>query len=123
MRDYDKAREEKDTDFTVAGEVFTVQPVSVAMVGEWVEREDKVDLTNAIAYEQMCIDRVADAVEDGNGASERWRKLCASPKGPTYGELMDLSKWVWTVSSELPTMPPAPSAPGRGKTAVSSAAE
>lgn len=121
-RNFDEIRAQKDLDFVLAGQTFKIRMLPLMYIGIWTEREDKVDLGDQAAFQQMCIDRVADAVDDGNGAAQRWRDLCESDKGPSYGELLELARWVWEAQSDLPTMPPAPSAGGRGATAASSKA-
>jgi hypothetical protein len=119
-RNFDKIRQEKDLDFIVGNQTFTIHYLPLDMIGIWSEREEKVSVEDQAAFTQMCIDRVADAVADGNGSEERWRALCTSKDAPSYGELLELYRWVWEVQSELPTMQPASSQPGRGTTAVSS---
>ena len=119
-RDFDKIRAEKDLDFVLGGQIFTVHLLPLNFIEIWQEREDKVEVTDQAAFTQMMIDRVADTVADGNGSRERWLELCKSDKAPSYGELLELARWVWEVQSDLPTMEPAPSQPGRGTTATSS---
>ena len=119
-RNYDELRKAKDLDFVLGGQVFTVHLLPLDMVGVWDARESDVKVEDQEAFTAMCIERVADAVDDGNGSRERWTGLCRSKQAPSYGELLELARWVWEVQSELPTMEPAPSQPGRGTTAVSS---
>ncbi len=119
-RNFDELRKAKDLDFIVGGNTFTIHLMPLTMIGVWTEREEKVKAEDTEAFTQMCIDRIADAVADGNGSEERWRELCKSDTGPSYGELLELARWTWEVQSDLPTMEPAASRPGRGTTAVSS---
>jgi hypothetical protein len=119
-RNFDELRKAKDLDFVIGGNTFSIHLMPLKMIGEWTEREGKVATDDTGAFTQMCIDRVADAVEDGNGASDRWRELCASDKGPSYGELLELARWAWEAQSDLPTTDSAASPSGRGKTADSS---
>lgn len=119
-RNFDELRKKKDLDFVLGNQMFTVHMLPLGFIEVWSEREATVSVEDQKAFTEMCIDRVADAVDDKNGASERWRELCASDHGPSYGELLELARWVWQVQSELPTMEPAPSQPGRGTTAGSS---
>jgi hypothetical protein len=119
-RNFDELRKAKDLSFVLNDQVFTIHLMSLSMIGVWTEREAKIKPEDTEAFTQMCIDRVADAVDDGNGSADRWRELCASDHGPSYGELLELSRWTWEVQSDLPTMESAPSQPGRGTTAVSS---
>lgn len=120
-RNYDEIRKAKDLDFIVSGNTFTIHLLPLHMIGVWEEREKDVDVADQSAFTAMCIERVADAVADENGAADRWRELCGNEKtGPSYGELLELARWVWEVQSDLPTKEPATSAPGRGTTAISS---
>ena len=119
-RNFDELRKQKDLDFIVGGNTFTIHLMPLTMIDVWTKREEKIKPSDTEAFTQMCIDRIADAVEDGNGASARWRELCAGDKGPSYGELLELARWTWEAQSDLPTMEPSPSQPGRGTTAVSS---
>jgi len=119
-RNYDEIRKARDLDFILGEQVFTVHLLPLTMIGVWTEREAKVEISDQDAFQAMCIDRIADSVADGNGSAERWRALCASERGPSYGELLELARWVWEVQSDLPTMADALSPPGRGTTAVSS---
>ncbi len=119
-RNFDELREKKDLAFVIGGETFALHLLPLPMIGVWTEREEKVKTDDTEGFTQMCIDRVADAVDDGNGAGARWRELCKSDKAPSYGELLELARWAWEAQSDLPTMEPSPSQPGRGKTAVSS---
>lgn len=119
-RNYDELRKERDLDFIIGGNTFTIHLLPVKFIGIWTEREREIDVTDMDAFTKMCIDRVADAVADGNGAEERWRGLCESESAPAYGELLELARWAWEAQSDLPTQEPVPSEPGRGSTAVSS---
>jgi hypothetical protein len=119
-RNFDELRKGKDLEFIISDQLFTIHLMPLQMIGVWTEREAKIELSDTEAFTQMCIDRIADAVDDGNGSSERWRELCAGKQGPSYGELLELARWAWEAQSELPTMEPAPSQPGPGTTAVSS---
>lgn len=120
MRDYDKLRSERDLEFKVGGSVFVIRPMPLKQIGIWTDREKEVDTSDTPAFTQMCIDRIADAIADGNGSEQRWRDLCESDAGPTYGELLELARWVWEVQSDLPTTGSEPSEPGPTPTAVSS---
>jgi hypothetical protein len=119
-RNFDEIREKKDLDFVLGGQTFSLHLLPLPMIGVWTEREKEIDTTDTPAFQQMCIDRVADAVADGNGSEDRWRELCKSDKAPSYGELLELARWTWEAQADLPTMDSAPSPPGRGTTAVSS---
>lgn len=122
MKNYDEIRENRkeDLQFILGGQVFNVRQLPFTIMGVWVEREDKVDASNQQEFQQMLVDRVADAVDDGNGSVDRWRALCGGPDAPSYGELLELFRWVLEVQSSLPTTAPEPSAPGVGTTAGSS---
>lgn len=119
--DYDRLRAERDDlDFTIGGYAFRFNMVPARIVGIWVEREDPVDAKDINAFTQMLVDRVADAVDDGNGARERWLELCASERGPGYGELLEIGRKAWEVQSSLPTRLSGSSPPGPGETESSS---
>lgn len=123
MIDYDKLREEReDLDFTIGGETFRIQMMPMQIVEVWTAREDPVDVSKVADFMQMMVDRVADAVDDGNGARERWVEVCASKRGPSYGELIEIGRKVWEAQTALPTKQPAPSPGGHGDTATSSKA-
>ncbi len=119
-RNFDELRKAKDLDFVVGGNTFTIHMMSLKMIGVWTEREGNVKAEDTDAFTQMCIDRIADAVDDGNGAGKRWRDLCAGDAGPSYGELLELARWTWEAQSDLPTTDSVASQPGPGKTAGSS---
>jgi hypothetical protein len=119
-RNFDELREAKDLAFVLGGQTFSLHLLPLPMIGVWTEREADVKTDDTDAFTQMCVDRIADAVADGNGSEERWRELCKSDKAPSYGELLELARWAWEAQSDLPTMEPSPSQPGRGTTAVSS---
>lgn len=119
-RNFDELRKQRDLDFIVGDNTFTIHLMPLKMIGIWTERESEVKTEDTNAFTQMCIDRIADAVADGNGSEDRWRELCAGDKGPSYGELLELARWAWEAQSELPTTDSAASPPGPGKTAVSS---
>jgi len=124
MIDFDQINAERDDlDFKIRGETFRIQMMPMSIVGIWTEREEPIDASKADEFMQMLIDRVADAVDDGNGSTERWRELCASAKGPSYGELLDLANRVWAAQTTVPTRPVSPSPSGRGATDTSSKAE
>jgi hypothetical protein len=117
---FDELRKQKDLAFILNNQTFTCHLLPMKMIDVWTDREAKVQPDDTKAFTAMCVDRVADAVADGNGSEERWRELCASDNGPSYGELLGLARWVWEVQSDLPTMDSVPSPRGRGTTAVSS---
>ena len=119
-RDFDKLRKERDLDFVIGSQTFSLHILPANIVEVWADREEEVDTTDQAAFRQMCIDRIADGVADGNGSEERWRNLNDSSSAPSYGELLELARWVWEVQSDLPTMQPSPSTPGRGAVAASS---
>lgn len=119
-RNFDELRAAQDLEFTIGGETFSMHLLPLKMIDVWTKREADVKTDDTEAFTQMCIDRIADAVEDGNGAGGRWRELCKSDNGPSYGELLALARWAWEAQSDLPTMEPEPSQPGPGKTVVSS---
>jgi hypothetical protein len=119
-RNFDELRKARDLEFVISGQTFELHLLPLPMIGVWTERESTVKTDDTPAFTQMCIDRIADAVADGNGSEERWRELCKSDKAPSYGELLELARWAWEAQSDLPTMGPSPSQPGRGTTAVSS---
>ena len=121
-RNYDQMRAARDLDFIVGGNTFTVHLLPLSTIDVWTERESKVNPEKNDEFREMVIERIADAVADGNGSADRWREVCASDRGPAYAELMDLFRWVWEVQSTLPTMPPEPSPSGRAKTPPSSKA-
>lgn len=121
MRDYDQLRLERDLDFKLGGEAFRIHMLPMKAVKVWVDREDAVGDTTG-EFMQMCVDRIADAVADGNGAEERWRALCDADNGPSYGELRELARWVWEAQTDFPTTPPEPSQAGQPRTASSSKA-
>jgi hypothetical protein len=119
-RNYDEMRKARDLEFVLGDQSFTVHMLPVQIVDVWSKREKDVDLSDMVAFTSMCVDRIADAVADGNGSAVRWRELCDSPNGPSYGELLDLARWVWEVQSDLPTQESVPSQPGRVTTVASS---
>lgn len=119
-RNFDELRKSKDLDFILGGETFTIHMLPLPMIGVWTEREGAVKTDDTEAFTNMCIDRIADAVADGNGSADRWRELCKGEKAPSYGELLELARWAWEAQSDLPTMDSAVSQPGRGTTAGSS---
>lgn len=121
-RDYDKARAVLDLDFVIGSQTFAMHLLPMQVVSDWSEREAEVKLTDQPAFQQMCVERIADAVDDGNGSRDRWLGLCASKDAPSYGELLDLARWAWEVQSDLPTMQSSPSGPGPRTAAESSKA-
>jgi hypothetical protein len=119
MLDYDQIRAERDLDFKIGGEEFRIHLLPMNMIGVWIDREQASE-DGMLEFAEVCVLRIADAVEDGNGARERWTALCKSDRGPSYGELRELARKVWEAQSELPTMQPSDSAGGRGNTASTS---
>jgi hypothetical protein len=122
MRDFDQLRAERsDLDFKIGGETFHFVTLPMSIVGVWSEREEPVDVNDTAAFIQMLVERVADAVDDGNGAKERWTSLCASEKAPSYAELMQLARDAWEMQTTLPTEPLS-SAPA-GPTAIATSSK
>ena len=120
MLDYDQIRAERDDlDFRIGGEEFRIHLLPMKTIGVWIDREGAAE-DGMLEFADICVQRIADAVSDGNGARERWTDLCASDKAPSYGELRELARKVWEAQSDLPTMQPSDSLGGRGTTDTSS---
>ena len=102
--DFDKLREEnEDLEFKISGQTFRIQRLPMSIVDVWETREEPVNVSEVNEFTTMLIDRVADAVKDGNGSEKRWRELCGSPEAPSYGELVDIANMVWRSQTALPT--------------------
>lgn len=122
MRSYSEMRAARDLEFEMCGENFKMRLVPARVITAWEEREDKADLSNSTQLIELANERIIECLEDQNGMVDRWKALGEREDGPTYGELADLMRWVLEVQTGLPTPPPSPSAPGRGRTAASSKA-
>ena len=123
MRDYDAMREGRELEFRMGGQIFKLKHMPASILGTWQEREKDLDFQSNDVFLKATDDRVRDVLDNANGQVERWEQLCGSEQGPSFNEMMDLYRFVYEVQTDLPTMPPTPSAPGRGKTAASSKAE
>ncbi len=123
-RNYDEMRAAQDRDFTIGGETFTVKRCPMATMGELVEMEKIFLAQEDVSYidiAEFAEKRLRILIDDQNGAVSRWEALIASTENPVeYGEIVDVSKWAVELVTGLPTLPPSPSAVGRGKTAASS---
>jgi hypothetical protein len=123
-RNYDEMRDAEDRSFIIRGETFTLRRLKPEAMGRITEIEEK--FANATTFEEVTAineERLMLFIDDANGAADRWAALRAKEDDPiTYGEITDLSQWVVSQVTGLPTMPPSPSEAGRGKTAASSKA-
>jgi hypothetical protein len=125
-RNYDEMRAAEDHTFIIRGESFTINRMRPEVMGEIEALEKDFTESEKTTYQDVvnfAESRLKLLLDDQNGAVDRWDALRAKEEDPvTYGEIMDLSRWAVETITGLPTMPPAPSAPGRGKTAASSKA-
>jgi hypothetical protein len=132
-RNYDEMRDAEDRTFVMRDELFTIKRCRPEVIGEFtvMEKEYQENLKNLpdddpvyptiIAFAEK---RLLLLIDDQNGAVSKWEALRDDPDNPiTYGEIMDVSTWALELITGLPTMPPSPSAPGRGKAVASSKAE
>jgi hypothetical protein len=117
-RDFD-AEFAQDLEFTIGGEKFTMRLVRPEVIASW-EDEDTPDKSiEALAYTDSKIKLFLDQ----NGSAERWDALRAREENPiTLGQMNELLRWMVEAQSGFPTPQPAPSTPGRGRTATPSSA-
>ncbi len=123
-RNYDEIAAAEDRSFIIRGEKFTITRGSPELVGKVEELQKKFAASDAEGYEdviEFIEARLLMLIDDQNGAQARWKKL-RETESISYGEIMDASLWAVEVITGLPTMPPAPSPGGGGKTAASSKA-
>ncbi len=121
-RNYDEMAQAEDRSFIIRGEKFTITRGSPELVGRVEALQKEFAESKADDYEtvvKFLEDRLLMLIDDQNGAAARWQKL-RETESLSYGEIMDVSVWAVEVITGLPTMPPAPSQGGRGKTAGSS---
>jgi hypothetical protein len=132
-RNYDEMRDAEDRAFVMRGETFTVRRCRPEVLDDLLSmektyHEDLAALTPEDSPYPVIIGfaekRLLMLIDDQNGAVSKWEALRNDPDNPvTYGEIMDVSTWAMEAITGLPTLPPSPSAPGRGKTAATSKAE
>jgi len=119
-RDFDQDLSE-DLAFVIGGESFKMKYVRPEVLAAW--EDEEVVQKSEEALKQMD-DRIKLFLDNSNGALERWDALRARDDNPvSMGQINDLLLWMVEVQSGRPTIPPSPSATGRGKTAASSKAE
>ncbi len=121
-RNYDEMRKAADRDFVVHGETFTVSFGSKALVGELEEMQKTYAESPETTYQSLmefAEGRLLLMVDDSNGASDKLRKLIDEGH-MSYSEIMDSARWAYELMTGVPTMPPAPSPGGGGKTGRSS---
>ncbi len=117
-------RKTADREFVVHGETFTVTFGSKALVGELEEMQKAYFESPETTYESLMEfteGRLLRMVDDQNGASAKLKKLIDDGH-MSYSEIMDSTRWAYELMTGLPTMPPAPSQGGGGRTAASSKA-
>jgi len=118
--DYDALQKDRDLDFTIRGETFTIQVVKPEVLAAFGDEEVPDKGIDALKWTDDHIKLFLD----GNGAIAKWDELRGRDKGTvSQGEMEDILRRMIRVNTELPTEPSSPSAPGRGRTAASSKAE
>lgn len=116
-RNFDQELSE-DLEFVIAGETFKMKYVRPEVLAAW---EDEAAAEKSEGALKQMDDRIKLFLDDSNGAIERWDKLRAREENPiSMGQINDLLLWMVEVQSGRPTIPPSPSATGRGRTAASS---
>lgn len=122
---YDEMQQTEDRAFIIRGETFQIPHIHPNVMTRLQEIEAKLDSVET--HEQVLAiveERLVLLLDDSNGSVERWQKLRADEANPvSYGEIMDISRRAVEMITGLPTMQPAPSVAGRGKTASSSKGE
>lgn len=115
-RNFDEEKAD-DLEFTIGGEKFTMKFVRPEVIAAW--EDEPADTSSAAALQSL--DKRIGLFLGGNGEIERWQALRAREENPvTMGQLNSLLMWMIEVQSGRPTMPPSPSASGRGRTVVPS---
>jgi hypothetical protein len=118
-RNFDQDLSE-DLEFIVGGETFKMKYVRPEVLASW--EDEPVSDKSENALKQMD-ERIKMFLDNSNGALERWDALRAREENPiAMGQINDILLWMVEVQSGRPTIPPSPSATGRGKTAASSKA-
>lgn len=123
-RNYDQMRDGEDHSFVIRGETFKLKRVRPAVLDQIDALQKEFVASEADSYADVVAfseKRLLLLIDDSNGALPRWKVLRDRDDDPvTYGEIMDVSRWAFEEVTGLPTMPPAPSQPGRGSTAPTS---
>ena len=107
--------------FTIGGEDFHVSYVRPEVLAGWGDeitgRETPPTEVEALAI----MDGRIKGFLNSNGDAARWDEIRARDADPVTGAQMNgLLMWLIEVHSDRPTIPPSPSASGRGRTAASS---
>lgn len=123
--DLDALAENEDRSIKVRGEVFTVPR----------HRPEVLDAIDALEQEFLAIEgnpthlevlafvegRLRLLLDDGNGQVEKYDELRSRAENAIeYGDIITMSRHALELVTHLPTLPPAPSQSGPGKTATSS---
>lgn len=120
MRDFDQELE-KDLSFKIRGETFTMRYVRPEVLQSW--ENENIEGANEADALKVLDERVLFFLDQNGDNAERWKALRARESDPvTLGQLTGLIEWMVEVQSGRPTIPPSPSASGRGRTAASSKA-
>jgi hypothetical protein len=120
VRDFDQELE-KDLSFKIRGETFTMRYVRPEVLQSW--ENENIEGANEADALKVLDERVLFFLDQNGDNAERWKALRARESDPvTLGQLTGLIEWMVEVQSGRPTIPPSPSASGRGRTAASSKA-
>jgi hypothetical protein len=118
VRDFDQELSQ-DLEFKIGGESFRMRYVRPEVLASW---EDETVGANSESALQTLDQRIKMFIADEDGG-ERWDALRKREEAPvTMGQMDALLVWMVEVQAGRPTEQPSPSAPGRGRTAVSSTA-
>lgn len=127
MLDFDQAREQRESEFKIGGEVFTIRPVRPEVLIEHQEMSGKPEelMPKLDAFILECI---LDGDNGNKGAHERFRAVRERVTDPlTLGDMQSLMQGLveWQSASieattGRPTGPSSTSTRGRGATGTSS---
>jgi hypothetical protein len=108
-----------DREFTVGGETFHWRDVRPEVLTSFEPSENGSDANAAwrLMDDQILLFIAADE-------ADRWRELRARDDSPvTIAQLNAILLWLMEEQTGRPTVPPSPSAVGRGQTAATSKAK
>lgn len=107
---------EKDQSFTVRGEKFTYQDVKPEILTAFEVNTNGKKEDEDTVWEVLDAQIMLFILPEQH---DRWKELRAREKDPvTIHQLTEILKWLMEVQTGRPTIPPSPSASGRGRSAA-----